>query len=232
MNTDLHVTTHTYKLPHGSFFIIFIRLMRRALLLLIFPCVVNAQTATNKLLEGYAEAGYLHELWVISQGVYNGYSAQDYTGNGFFAGGGVRMRMDSVRRWGFGLTVDYTQYAMSKTISAEMGAQRMYAFARLTPAANYLLNPRAKYKLTLQVNGAFMMGIRNNERSYWQYGFKAIADYDAYQASAGFNFSQGDKSPSGDIPVKWREQMFSLGIAVFPSRIKGFKRPATTKGKL
>lgn len=197
--------------------------MKYALLILsslLLTMHATAQAAPGPaLLTGYVQAGYMHELWAISQPVYNGYSAQDHNGNGYYAGIGLRTHLDSTRHWGAALSLDYTHYTMNKQMAVSEHAQRMYAFARISPAVNYRFRVRSICTFTAQASGAYMAPLRDNERGYWQYGAKAIVGYKAYEASAGFNFSQSKHTPSGDIDGKWREQMFTLGIACYPSML-------------
>lgn len=192
-------------------------------ILLFLPAMMCAQApAKPALLQGFVQAGYVNELWVVSHSVVNGYAAQSYGGNGLYIGGGLRTRTDSTKRLGFGLSADHVSYSMGKLLADNEAAQRRYAFLRFVPAVNYMIKAKGKFTFTAQANVSYMVAIRNNQNSYLQYGLRGMLGWKAYEAVFGFNFSQGKKSPSGDISANWREQSLNLGIACYPGRIKGF----------
>jgi hypothetical protein len=211
--------------PQGSFFIYLYKTLMKYILPLIFcfPALVQAQApARPRLLQGFAQAGYVNELWVVSHNVANGYTAQSYGGNGAYLGGGLRTRMDSTKRLGYALSADYVGYSMAKLLATNEGAQRRYAFIRFVPAVNYMIKSRGLFTFVAQANASYMVAVRNNQNSYLQYGLKGMLGWKAYEASVGFNFSQGKKLPSGDISGSWHEQSFNLGVACYPGLIPGF----------
>ncbi len=194
-------------------------------LLFCFPALVHAQAPSRpRLLQGFVQAGYVSELWVVSHNVNNGYTAQSYSGNGAYLGGGLRTRMDSTQRLGFALSADYVAYTMAKLLATNEGAQQRYAFIRFVPAVNYMVKSRGAFTFAVQANTSYMAAIRNNQNSYFEYGFKGMLGWKAYEGMIGANFSQGKKLPSGDIAGSWHEQSFNLGVACYPGRIPGFNQ--------
>ena len=174
-------------------------------------------------IKGFAEAGYQHESWVISRSSGNLYTSQAYSGNGYYLGGGVRSRLDSAHRIGYSIAVDFVQFNMSKTLSETQGAKTNYGFARLTPSFCYRFPTKGKFTFTGMASAAVVAALRDNERSYFQYGAKAAMGYKAYEAVLGLSFAQGKNAPTPDITGKWNEQVLSLGIICYPSLIKGYK---------
>lgn len=204
-------------------------------LLLAAPFASVAQQAAlpmakPRLLEGFAQVGYVHELWIVSNPLSYGYSSLSYTGNGFYAGGGLRSRTDSTRPLGFGVSINYMQYSMDKTLNANEGVQHAYGFAQFTPMVYYTFKTRSR-KLSFTARGdvGFMAAIKNNERGYVQFGLKGCVGYKAYEASLGFNFSQSGHTPAAGLDSHWREQMFTLGLACYPYRISGFRPSPKSK---
>ena len=209
--------------------------MKYALLsLLCLPAMAMAQ-AKSHLLEGFAQAGYVHELWVISRNVANGYAAQSYNGNGFYIGGGLRTPIDSAKRLGFAASADYLAYNMQASLATDERAQRQYAFLRLAPAVNYMIKAKGRFTFTAQANAGYLAALRDNQDGYLQYGFKGLFGSKAYEAAVGFHFTQGNNIPSGDIKASWHEQLFTIGAACYLGRIRGFQytarpRKQATKG--
>lgn len=202
--------------------------MRTVLTILLFVAA-SAQGQVFKSLKGFAEAGYQHESWTVSRTTGNLYSSQGYGGNGYYLGGGVSSRRDSVHRLGYSISVNYVQFNMNELLSTYERAQTSYAFARLTPAFCYRFPARSKFTFTGQVCASVMAALRDNERSYFQYGAKAAVGYKAYEAIIGFCFSQGKNPPTIDLTGKWNERTISLGILCYPAMLPGFRHRA--KGK-
>lgn len=188
---------------------------------------IPEQTARPKLLEGFAQAGYVSELWVVSDKLSYGYSSLSYTGNGFYAGAGLRSRVSNARPLGFGVSVDYLQYTMGKSLKSNEGAPLSYPFARFTPMVYYRFKNKKESPLSFTARGdlGVMAALGNNESSYIDVGLKGCVGYKAYEANLGFNFSQADGAPASGISSKWREQMFTIGLVCYPYRIASFKRP-------
>ena len=206
---------------------------RILLLLLSFPLLTAAQNVTSptpaapsatkeKLLEGFGQVGYVHELWVISNNLSYGYSSLSYTGSGFYVGGGARSRMSNKRPLGFGLSIDYLQYAMDKTLKTNEGVPLDYSFLRMTPMIFYRFKSKSALSFTARGDVGCMVATTNNAHNYLQLGLKGCLGYKAYELNLGFNFSQGDNAPAEDVNSKWREQMFTMGLVCFPGRIPGF----------
>lgn len=194
--------------------------------------VLAPQSASPKLLEGFAQAGYVHELWVLSSQLSYGYSSLSYTGNGFYAGGGLRSRTNANRPLGFGLSLDYLQYNMDKTLSANEGVQRKYAFARFTPMVYYMFPIKSAFSISARGDIALLAPISNNERGYAQLGLKGCVGYKQYELNLGFNFSQRNNSPATATYSKWREQTFTLGLVCFPYRFAVVRSAAKKPSKM
>lgn len=204
--------------------------MKKILLLLLsLPMLAMAQNAAvtipaapkEKLLEGFVQAGYVHELWVVSDKLSYGYSSLSYTGNGFYAGLGLRSRMSKQRPLGLGLSVDYVQYKMDSSLVVNENVSDGYSFLRMTPMVYYRFNSKSQLNFTARGDVGFMAAVNNNSRSYIHFGLKGCFGYKAYEANIGFNFSQAAKAPAADLDSKWREQMFTIGLVCYPGRIPG-----------
>ena len=215
--------------------------MRNILLLLLslplmgtaqnMPAVAPTAAPKEKLLEGFAQVGYVHELWVISNNLSYGYSSLSYTGAGYYAGAGLRSKMSAARPLGFGVSVDYLSYNMDKTLATNERAPLAYGFLRMTPMIYYRFKTKSSLTFTARGDIGCMVATTNNTDNYLQLGLKGCVGYDAYEANIGFNFSQGNSTPATDVNNKWREQMFSIGVACYPGRIPGFiphHQPGTT----
>lgn len=234
-----------YAVLLKRFCIILLLLMKKILLLLsLLPLLATAQNmpattpstaaSKEKLLEGFTQVGYVHELWIVSNNLSYGYSSLSYTGNGFYVGGGLRSRMNNKRPFGFGLSLDYLQYNMDKTLNTNEGVPVDYSFLRATSMIFYRFNSKSKFTFTARGDVGCMVATTNNAHNYLQLGLKGCVGYGAYEANIGFNFSQADDAPATDLNSKWREQMFALGVTCYPGRIPGFlphraPKPAATK---
>lgn len=222
MNIKQKTTINSKAALTGSFFIIFNSVMQRLIILLLLCCCTAY--GQSKPLKGFAEAGYQHEAWTIARKTGNLYSSVHYAGNGYYLGGGVRSRLDTAHRIGYSISADYVQFNMADGLSVNERAQTNFAFARLSPSFCYRFPVRRSNLTFTGLAGlSVLAALRDNERTYFQYGLKGAVGYKAYEAVIGFNFSQGKKPPTADVTGKWREQTFMLGVVCYPAMLKAYK---------
>ena len=209
--------------------------------LLLVPFIASAQVAPiipdvnarkHNAPELFAEAGYAHDLWTITNKLSYGYSAMSYTGNGGYLGGGFRSVINPGHHVGYGLSLDFLQYQMGKKLATDQRAAINYSFLKVSPMVYLNFTPK-KCKFNFQLCGiiSLMAPVKANEYAYLQYGGKACIGYKAYEANIGLGLGQGNKGPGTDIQSKWREQMFTLGVACYLGRIPIIKQYAKVKSK-
>ena len=206
---------------------------------LFLPLTVLAQMAVPPLAppaknpppEAFAEVGYVNELWTLSNQLSNGYATTNYVGNGGYLGGGFRSVAGAKRHIGYGLSVDYLHYTMSKLLSVNERAATGYSFLKAAPMAYFAFASRSAYNFQVCGVLGIMTALKANEHTYVQYGAKACMGYKAYEVSFAANFAQRPSGPATDVQGKWREQMLTLGIACYPGRIALVKQYGKIKNK-
>ncbi len=184
----------------------------------------KADTAVNHrwrfVPEGFAEAGYANELWVITDRASGGFSSITYKGNGFYLGGGLKTKESPANPFSYGLSVDYLQYEMDKTLSNNEHTQTSYSYAKISPAVYLLLKKRPLISYRAAGVASYLAPLSNNTKGYYQLGLRLSAEYKAYELCAGFNYGAGKSSPAADIVTNgWHEQMFTFGAVCYPYRL-------------
>lgn len=198
--------------------------------LLLLPIPIYAQVvpgkdgAQNKKIkkirvEGYAQVGYINELWIISRKLPNAVSSLTYSGTGGFIGGGFTSKTDN-KHLGFGLSADYLGYSMDKALYTNERAQTKFALGRLTPAVYLRFKSNPAFNFHLCANASVLFPMHQNQNSYYQAGIKACLGINAFVLDLGYSFGSGSKSPSSLInPDNWSEQALFAGIICYPSRL-------------
>jgi hypothetical protein len=196
--------------------------------LLLLPFTLKAQVVPKAdsvrkkvKIEGYVQAGYISEIWVISGNLSNAVSSYTYTGKGAFFGVGMSTLHDEQHLLGFSLSADYLGYIMDKSVTTNELAQTKYAFLRVTPAVYFRV--KTKSELTFHWGAVLNTYIpaHARENNYFQPGIKACLGYHAFMLDLGYSFTKRDITPSTLTSVgQWREQMFSVSLACYPTRLK------------
>ncbi|MBC7554834.1 MAG: hypothetical protein H7257_12745, partial [Taibaiella sp.] len=99
-------------------------------------------------LEGYVQAGFTNEFWVLSAPLTNGVTSLSYGGKGGFAGIGFKSK-NTGKPLGFGLALDILAYSMDATLKTNELAQLNYAYGRLTPVVYLNLKSNNEFKFSL-----------------------------------------------------------------------------------
>ena len=216
-----------------QFIFTFTPCMKRFLFfLLLLPFAVHAQvvpvadSAQKKLkIEGYIQAGYINEIWVISSNLNAAYSSFTYSGKGAFFGVGASTLHDEQHLLGFGISACYLGYIMDKSITTNELAQTKYAFLGVSPAVYLRVKTKSEFKFHWGATANLYIPAHARENSYLQPGVKACLGYHAFALDLGYAFTKRSTTPSTLTSVgQWREQMFSVAIACYPSRLNEWKQ--------
>ena len=187
--------------------------------------VVAGKKGKKIQLEGYAQLGYINELWIISRNLpSNAVSSLSYPGTGGSIGIGFTSKTTQKRPLGFGLSFDYLGYAMDDALVTNERSQSKFAFGKLTPAVYLLFKTKPSFNFHLCANASIMLPMHRNQNNYFNYGLKACLGVGAFVLDLGFSTAQvGSGSPSTLIsPTHWSEQMLYAGIICYPSRLYGW----------
>ncbi len=204
------------------------------LFVLLIPIVTCAQTApvddaaqgkkNRKIhIEGYAEVGYINELWIVSRNLPNATSSLTYSGTGGFIGGGLTSKTDAAHPLGFGISLDYMGYAMDPALNTNERAQTKFAYARFTPALYLRFKTKPSFNFHLCANANMLAPMHKNENTYFNLGLKACLGINAFVLDLGYYAGAGGNCPSSLItPDHWNEQMLVAGIICYPSRLENW----------
>ena len=181
---------------------------------------LHRKPALKEVAEVYTEIGFMTEQWSLANKNPHYYSAVDYSGGGFFIGGGVKTRTNARRPFGFGIALNYVDYKISGALTINENVSNVFYFLRAAPSIYYEMQTKSGVTILSSVNFGLLFHLNSDQANYSQVGLRSGVEYKAYGLNVGYNFTQSSSSPAVNIETGlWKEKMVSLDFVVYPFRI-------------